>query len=312
MKHIQNIVAESHRTLPITAVYAIVIWLMAGLINEGWWLQFGCFVLSVFLMMQMNSQNLLTRIYSRTVSVSYMALICTPVFLFHSVNGALLQICIISALLILFSCYQDNESPGRIFYTFLLIGIGGLINLHMLLFIPLFWILMAFFVYAMGWRTWFASLIGLLTPFWFTAGFWLFGMRSFSDLTPPFALQLPTLQWFDFSDFSMQQALFLGFILLLIVIGSIHFIIDSIHDKIRVRQLYYAFMFLGAYSLVLLFILPHEYDMLIRVITIAVSPLFGHFFALTHSKFSNMLFFVIVIGLLAITSYNLWMSSSLF
>jgi hypothetical protein len=151
MKHIQNIVAESHRTLPITAVYAIVIWLMAGLINEGWWLQFGCFVLSVFLMMQMNSQNLLTRIYSRTVSVSYMALICTPVFLFHSVNGALLQICIISALLVLFSCYQDNESPGRIFYTFLLIGIGGLINLHMLLFIPLFWILMAFFVYAMGW-----------------------------------------------------------------------------------------------------------------------------------------------------------------
>lgn len=312
MKYIQNIVAESHRTLPITAVYAIVIWLMAGLINEGWWLQFGCFVLSVFLMMQMNSQNLLTRIYSRTVSVSYMALICTPVFLFHSVSGALLQICIIAALLILFSCYQDNESPGRIYYTFLLIGIGGLINLHMLLFIPLFWILMAFFVYAMGWRTWFASLIGLLTPFWFTAGFWLFGMRSFSDLTPPFALQLPTLQWFDFSDFSMQQALFLAFILLLIVIGSIHFIIDSIHDKIRVRQLYYAFMFLGAYSLVLLFILPHEYDMLIRVITIAVSPLIGHFFALTHSKFSNMLFFVIVIGLLTITSYNLWMSSSLF
>jgi hypothetical protein len=312
MKHIQNIVAESHRTLPITAVYAIVVWLMAGLINEGWWLQFGCFVLSVFLMMQMNSQNLLTRIYSRTVSVSYMALICTPVFLFHSVSGALLQICSISALLILFSCYQDNESPGRIYYTFLLIGIGGLINLYMLLFIPLFWILMAFFVYAMGWRTWFASLIGLLTPFWFTAGFWLFGMRSFSDLTPPFALQLPTLQWFDFSDFSMQQALFLAFILLLIIIGSIHFIIDSIHDKIRVRQLYYAFMFLGAYSLVLLFILPHEYDMLIRVITIAVSPLIGHFFALTHSKFSNMLFFVIVIGLLAITSYNLWMSSSLF
>ena len=244
------------------------------------------YVLSVFLMMQMNSQNLLTRIYSRTVSVSYMALICTPVFLFHSVNGALLQICIISALLILFSCYQDNES--------------------------LFWILMAFFVYAMGWRTWFASLIGLLTPFWFTAGFWLFGTRSFSHLTPPFALQLPTLEWFNFSDFNIQQALFLGFILLLIVIGSIHFIIDSIHDKIRVRQLYYAFMLLGAYSLVLLIILPHEYDMLIRVITIAVSPLFGHFFALTHSKFSNMLFFVIVIGLLAITSYNLWMSSSLF
>ena len=312
MKHIQNIVAESHRTLPITAVYAIVVWLLAGLVNEGWWLQFGCFVLSVFLMMQMNSQNLLTRIYSRTISVSFMTLMCTPVFLFHSVAGALLQICFITALLVLFSCYQDNDSPGRIYYTFLLIGIGGLIDLHMLLYVPCFWILMAYFVYAMGWRTWFASLIGLLTPFWFAAGIWLYGVRSINYLTPLFTLRFPTFEWFDFSGINMQQALFLGFILLLIVIGSIHFMIDSIHDKIRVRQLYYSFMFLGVYSLVLLLILPQEYNMLIRMITIAVSPLIGHFFALTHSKLSNILFIFLSISILTITIYNLWMSSSLF
>lgn len=312
MKHIQNIVAESHRTLPITAVYAVVVWLVAGLVNEGWWLQFGSFVLSVYLMMQMNSQNLLTRIYSRAVSVSYMVLSCAPVFLFPSVSGALLQICFISALLILFTCYQDNNSPGKIYYTFLLLGAGSLVNLHILLFIPFFWLLMAFFVYAMGWRTWFASLLGLLTPYWFAAGWWLFQMRSFNSLTNLFTIQLPTWGWFDFSTSNLQQALFLGYIILLVIIGSIHFMIDSFRDKIRVRQLYYAFMTLSVYALALLFFLPTEYDMLIRVMAIAVSPLIGHFFALTHSKFSNMLFFVITIGSLAITSYNLWMSSSLF
>ncbi len=312
MKHIQNIVAESHRTLPITAVYAVVVWLLAGLINEGWWLQFGCFVLSVFLMMQMNSQNLLTRIYSRTVSVSYMTLICMPVFLFSSMSGALLQVCIIAALLILFSCYQDNNSPGRIFYTFLLLGIGSLINLHILLFIPFFWILMAFYVYAMGWRTWFASLIGLITPYWFAAGLWLFEMKSFSRLTTLFSIQFPTLEWFNFSFSNIQQTLVLGYIMFLFIIGSIHFMIDSIRDKIRVRQLYYAFMLMSAYALVLLLLLPQEYDMLIRVMTVAVSPLIGHFFALTHSKFSNILFLFLTISLLAITAFNLWISSSLF
>ena len=312
MKRIQNIVAESHRTLPITVVYAVVVWLLAGLINEGWWLQFGCFVLSVFLMMQMNSQNLLTRIYSRTVSVSYMTLICMPVFLFSSMSGALLQVCIIAALLILFSCYQDNNSPGRIFYTFLLLGIGSLVNIHILLFIPFFWVLMAFYVYAMGWRTWFASLIGLITPYWFAAGPWLFETKSFSRLTTMFSIQFPTLEWFNFSFSNLQQTLVLGYIIFLFIIGSIHFLIDSIRDKIRVRQLYYAFMLMSAYALVLLLLLPQEYDMLIRVMTIAVSPLIGHFFALTHSKLSNILFFFLTISLLAITGFNLWMSLSLF
>lgn len=312
MKHIQNIVAESHRTLPITAVYAVVVWLVSGLVNEGWWLQFGCFILSVYLMMQMNSKNLLTRIYSRTISVSYMALICTPVFLFPSITGALLQVCIISALLILFSCYQDNNSPGRIYYTFLLLGIGSLINVYILLFIPYYWLLMSFYVYAMGWRTWFASLIGLVTPYWFAAGLWLFEMRSFDRLNDLASIQFPTLELFSFSANNLQQTLFLGYLIFLIIIGSIHFMIDSFRDKVRVRQLYYAFMILSGYALALLFILPNEYDLMIRVMTIAVSPLIGHFIALTHSKFSNILFFILIFGLLAITAYNVWMSSSLF
>lgn len=314
MKHIQNIVAESHRTLPITAVYAVVVWLVSGLVNGGWWLQFGCFVLSVYLMMQMNSKNLLTRIYSRTISVSFMALLCSPVFLFPSISGALLQVCFIAALLILFSCYQDNQSPGRVYYAFLLLGIASLFNLHILLFIPFFWLLMTFYVYAMGWRTWFASLLGLLTPYWFVAGKWLFEMRSFDRLTDfaTLPIQIPTLELFSFSTDNLQQTLCLGYIIFLIFIGSIHFMIDSFRDKIRVRQLYYAFMILSVYTLALLWCLPHEYDMLIRVMTIAVSPLIGHFIALTHSKFSNILFFILIIGLLAITAYNVWMSSSLF
>ena len=84
MKRVQNIVAESRRTLPFTAAYAVVVWLLAGLIGHGMWLQFVCFVLSVFMMVQLNNKNLLIRIYSRLVSSSYIALSCAALFLFDS------------------------------------------------------------------------------------------------------------------------------------------------------------------------------------------------------------------------------------
>ena len=179
-------------------------------------------------------------------------------------------------------------------------------------FVPIMWILMIFNILAFSAKSFIASLLGLITPYWFAAGLWLFETKSFSRLTNMFSIQFPTLEWFNFSFSNLQQTLVLGYIIFLFIIGSIHFLIDSIRDKIRVRQLYYAFMLMSAYALVLLLLLPQEYDMLIRVMTIAVSPLIGHFFALTHSKLSNILFFFLTISLLAITGFNLWMSLSLF
>jgi len=43
-----------------------------------------------------------------------------------------------------------------------------------------------------------------------------------------------------------------------------------------------------------------------------VSPIVAHFFALTHTRLTNILFIVIIIMTLLFTGYNLWMSSSLF
>ena len=81
LKRTQNKVAESRFTLSVVVAYAIAIWLVSGMlipqlplttegIRQGAWIPFVCFMVSAYLMVELNNSNALIRIYSRTVSCS--------------------------------------------------------------------------------------------------------------------------------------------------------------------------------------------------------------------------------------------------
>ena len=108
-KRFQNRIAESRHTLPITAFYSICIWLLAGLVSQQWWIQFGCFVVSAWMMMMLNKENMLIRIYSRLVSSAYLVLTCAAVFLFASRSSAIMQM---GAVISLFLCSITCPSSG--------------------------------------------------------------------------------------------------------------------------------------------------------------------------------------------------------
>ena len=112
IKRTQNKIAESRTTLPVVVSYAILIWMAAGLLTHNWWIQFACFLVSSYLMVELNNQNALIRIYSRMVSCSFLVLSCAGNFLFPSLEVALGQLCFICFLLLLFRTYQDKASPG--------------------------------------------------------------------------------------------------------------------------------------------------------------------------------------------------------
>ena len=272
MKRIQNIVAESRRTLPITATYAVIVWLLAGLIGQGRWLQFACFVLSVYLMMQLNNENLLIRIYSRMVSVSYILLSCAALFLFDSPSGAFFQPALIASIFCLFKTYQDRSSAGWTYYTFLFLGLGSLLDVHVLYFLPVFWLMMILTVYSFSWHTFMASLLGIATPYWFTL---------------------------------LQHLLLIVFLVSLFLLGAIHFVVTSYKDKIRVRQMYYSLIVLMIFSCILVALLPQLYHLTFHIMIISVSPIIGHFMALTNSRLTNILFFVLAAVTLFLTSMNL-------
>lgn len=312
MRRIQNKVAESRRTLPLAILYSVAIWLAAGLISKQWWIQLALFLLSTYLMMHMNNINVLIRIFSRMVSVSFIVLSTSAVFLFPSINGSFVQLCFIASLLSFYNCYQDTESPGWTFYAFLCLGMGSIVEIHILYFVPIFWLMMIIIVYSLSWRNFLASLVGMLTPYWFWIPWMLWHHNGDLTVLTNHISALIDFQAPQVNPLTTQQTMLLVFVAVLGVTGAIHFLRRSTFDKIRTRQLYYSFFIIGTSAFIFLILQPQHYDTLIRIMIIAVSPLIGHFLALTKTKITNIAFIVITIAVLVLTAFNLWTSSSPF
>lgn len=305
-KLVQNIIAGSRLTLPVTIVYTLGIWLLCGLFTQNLWLQFVCFGVTSYLMMVLNNQNALIRIFSRLVSCAFLVLSCAACFLMPDIRGGIMQVFVVAAYLILFQSYQDKEAVGICYYGFLMLGLASLATPHILYFIPMFWLLMATNLLALSWRTWLASLLGLLTPYWFI-GAWLAYQQDFSPLTahlsPLTAHRSPLT-----SHPSLGTGILMtwGLLIICTITGIIHFVRKSTYDSIRIRLLYGFFIWMDLFAIALMFIQPQHHDMLMRIMIINTSPLIAHFLALTSTKITNAAFYVLTAIILFITAYNVW------
>ena len=305
-KFTQNKVAESRLALPTTIVYAVVVWLLAGLIQGGWWLQFGCFALAAFLMVELNNINALIRIYSRMVSCSFLAMSCMLCFLFPSTSGAIMAPLVIGSMVSLFVGYQDKQAAKPSYYAFLLLGLASLTFVHILFFVPLIWLLMAFLLQCFSWRTWVASILGLLTPYWFGSCWWAW-QQDFTFLLNHFMALGDFARPLDFSLLTVPQIVSLAVVMLFAVIGIVHYLRKYHDDKIRIRLIYDVFIWTDLTAALFLVLQPQHYDCLMRMMVINTAPLIGHFLALTRTRWTNIAFYAIVAIVLITTGFNLWM-----
>lgn len=306
---LQKIVTGSRLTLPVTALYGLAIWFICGAIQYQWWIQLVCFILSTYLMVLLNNFNALIRVYSRAITSAFIILSCVACFIFPSLEGGIVTLGLIASLSTLFASYQNREAAGLIYYTFLFLGLASLAKVHLLVIIPIYWILMIF-ISSLSLRTIIASVLGLLTPYWIGIAVILFHYKG--DFTPFTNHFLPLTEISIFTAYdSITFSCYLtyAFLVVLTITGIIHFLRTSYNDKIRTRQLYYSIMFFNIVVLVLLPLFPQHYDLLIRPAIILTSPLIGHFIALTHTKVTNIAFYVIMITAFLLTVFNLWTSS---
>ena len=305
LTYLQNKISGSRQTLPVIAAYALVVWLACGVVSQGWWLQLACFAVSTYLMVLLNNMNALIRIYSRLVSCSFLMLYCCACFLFPSLRSALLTMAVAAAYVVLFMGYQDKQSVGTTYYAFLCIGLGSLAYVHVLYFVPVLWLLMVTCLLSFSWRTWAASLLGLLTPYWFGAC-WLLYQQDLSSAIGHF---LPLWQFqhpFDYSAISFWAIITYSFIVVLAIMGSIHFLRKSYYDKIRTRMFFHVFIWMDLLTALFLAVQPQHYDAFLRLMIVNTSPLIAHFLALTSTKVTNAVFLAIVIGLGVLTACNVW------
>lgn len=301
-------------TLPIAAVYAIGIWAIAmfgGSPSFFAWPQMACYVTASYMMVELNNSNALLRVRSRMVGATFIILSCMYISGFQSLLGSLGLVGIIACILMLFSTYQNQQSAGKTYYAFLALGCSSLLYAEYLYYVPLLWILMISRLNSFSWRTLAASLLGIITPYWFVS-LWLFYIWDFTLLTDHlsnlFALVFPT----DYSAVTLEQLLVYTFLTVVSLIGIIHFWQYSYEDKIQIRQLFGFFIAVNLLTLLFIALQPQQFNAFIRIVIICASPIVAHFMTLTHSRITNIAFFVILSTCIIITAINLWMHFLIF
>lgn len=292
-------------------VYACACWGLCGLLQNNLWVQFVSFALSTFAMLMLSNTNALIRVYSRMVSSSFLILSCMVCFLFPSITGGISQLFFITAYLALFFTYQDTNSPGLTYYGFLSLSLASLAWVHCFFLIPLFWLLMLTNLQSFSWRSFFASILGLATPYWIAAS-WCLYTRDFTPFTDHFSPLTVFHVPFDLSILDTSQTVTIIILVVITVVGAFHFWHTSYLDKFRIRQLYSLFIRMDFAVFLLILLQPQHYDHLLRLAIVNTAPLAAHFFALTHSKLSNLTFIGVSLFVLLFTAYNIWMSSPLF
>lgn len=303
---IQTKVAQSRWALIVTAAYAALVCLAAGLIAQQQWVQLLLLAISTLLMTEFNNANSLIRIYSPMVSCSLLAMTVMSPFLFSTVEPLVVQVSLITFFICFFKAYQSPAATNWICYAFVALGIASIAFVQVLFFVPILWILMANKVMAFSARTFFATLLGIMAPYWFVASYYFYVgdvsyfSRHFIDL-----VQIDSV--FNLSLLGVHRIVTSVFIFLLALVGSLHFVSYSYLDKIRTRMIYETFITLDICCFLLIIILPQYSDQLLGMAIVTTAPLIGHYLALSHTKISNICFFVIIALVLIITAYNLWM-----
>ena len=310
-KRIQNKVAESRFALTVVSVFAAIVWLACGLLTQQWWAQGVCLALSTFLVLILNNVNALIRIYSRMVSCCFLLLSCMACYLFEDMKGGIVQLCVVTSYLALFHSYQDKQAMGWVYYSFLCLGLASAVFVQILFYVPVLWLLTAIYLNALSWRTFSASVLGLLTPYWFTTA-WFVWEHDTTSLANHFAALGQFQSLVDFQQLTASQWLVIGYVLILTTIGIVHFYRNSYQDKIRTRQLYGFMLVVYLFTVLLMALQPCYHGVLVRILIINAAPFIAHFIALTHSKWTNITFWVAAIGCLLITAFNVWISSSIF
>lgn len=303
-KHIQNKIAESRWTLAWLTTLALGIWGLAGMGEHRLWINLLCLVLSTYLMVELNNANTLIRIYSRLVSGSFLVLATVCMHQLTSYTSSISILCMAGFYTSLFRSYQDEAAPGWVFYAFICWGFASIVWPQALFFLPVFWVLMGALLRAWSARNFCASLLGLLLPYAVVTA--VLAVRGdLYRMVSHFTQLADFSPVFDYTTLSIDQLVVLAFVTLCGLIGCVHFLRKSHNDNIRTRQFFFFFIIVNVLTLTYLCVQPCQYEALLAILIVNTSPVIGHFFALTRTKWTNGMFLTLSAVATLLVAYNL-------
>lgn len=262
-------------------------------------------------MVELNNHNSLMRTYSRMVSCSFLVFITMTSLPTPSFKASIVTMCSIAFYLIIWNSYQDRRAAGWTFYAFFCVGLASLVFIQVGYFLPFLWLMMMVFTNSFSIRNFFASIIGLIMPYWFSAGYFAY-TNNIDGLIRHFAEFINYHDLFDYSQVTDHEVVNLLFLIILSTLGSIHFLHTSYADKIRTRMIYNSFILINYVSLAFIILQPQHIKELSSIIIVNTAPLTAHFITYTKGKVANIVFISALIIMVLILLYNIFIPETIF
>lgn len=256
-------------------------------------------------MVKINDQNALLPTFSRMVSCSFLVLCMAAIDVFQSVAPSIVLLSFALFYYFFFQTYQGKERVDISFLAFLMLGIASCWFVKILYFLPLFWIFLAVRMMAFCGKTFWSSVIGIILPYWFVGGYFVYSSQT-DKLFSHFRALVEFQSLDPYPQSGMNVYVSLGFVCLLGLIGSAHFLRCKSKNKIRVRMIYSVFMLMTVFTLAFILLQPELYQWLLPLLIINVSPLFAHFVVTTRTRWTNISFVLLLVFALLLTVGKLW------
>ena len=296
-------IATGRFTLPVVILVCLTLWgaSFSQWSDLGTW---GIIAFCGYLMIEINTTFTLIR--TRTTLPTCIYWFLTSIFFFlHAFEWSnFASLAFLLSIINLFMGYESTKSSTHVFHSFLFLGLGSLALPQLILFTPLL-IISTIIFRAMNIKSFFASIVGLLTPYWI-----VFGYAFYQNEMPLFNNIVKEIFHFypiNYSELQITEIIAGVFSTILLIISSIHYFQVAYLDKTRTR-IYLSFLaFSGWWTTIILVLQPQHLHALLPIQLISSAFLSGHLFTLTRNRFSSLFFIVTFILFIALTIFNLWM-----
>jgi len=213
--------------------------------------------------------------------------------------------CLILAMYELFISYHEERAVSKAYNAALLIGIGSLLWVHLLWFMPLFWIGMYNFR-SLSPRTLAASIVGVGTVYWFLLG-WCVWQNDYTVFTIPFA-SLLKMRLLNLDNFTIVNWISILLIAFLTVTASVNIITHDYDDNLRSRQFLSFLILMAIWAFSLYFIYEQNSEEFLETACVPASILIAHFFTVGRKRILQWMFYAIVLIMVALLFYRIWNS----
>lgn len=211
--------------------------------------------------------------------------------------------CLILAIYQLFTSYHDPQAKSNAYNAALLIGIGSLLWIHILWFIPLFWVGMYNFR-TLNLRTFLASLLGVGTVYWFLLG-WCIWFADFTPFTIPFAT-LFRLNLLMPAGIGLVDWIGILLMAALTTVSAINIITHEYEDTLRTRQFLSFLILMAICTFAMYFLYEQASEEFLETACIPASILIAHFFTVMRGRIVFWTFYSSIVIFIVLLILRLW------